>query len=306
MPIKNNQIIFIVGPTGVGKSDVGLLLAQHIGGEIIACDAMQVYKEIAIASDKPTVEQRSAVAHHCLDLVSVTEDFNVAQYAKAALAAIADVRKRGKVPILLGGSGMYMAVLLDGIFEDNIKDNELRESLEHEAKADGAALHERLTQLDPQSAANIHPNNVKRVIRALEVVMLTGQPLSAMQQKRSGLWGKEDVKIFGLNRPREILYERVDARVDRMFAQGLVDEIKKVIELPLSVTAAGMIGVVQVGGYLNEQYSLDHAVTIMKRDTRHYVKRQLTWFNREKRLQWIEIGPKDTPQSIVNQIIGQL
>ncbi len=298
-----SPIIFIVGPTGVGKSDAGLLLAKQLGGEIIACDAMQVYQEIAIASDKPTSQQRQTIPHHCLDLVSVTQDFNVAQYAKAALAAIADVRKRGKVPIVLGGSGMYMAVLLDGIFEDNIKDNELRESLEHEAKSDSLGLHERLKQLDPASAANIHPNNVKRVIRALEVVMLTGQPLSAMQQKRSGLWGKDEIKIFALNRPREILYERVDARVDRMFAQGLVEEIKKVIELPLSVTAAGMIGVVQVGGYLREQYSLDHAVTIMKRDTRHYVKRQLTWFNREKRLQWIEIGPKYTPQTIANQIV---
>ncbi len=300
---QQSKIIFIVGPSAVGKSTAGILLAKALNAEIVSCDAMQVYREVNIASDKPSLQVRSQIKHHALDLVSVTENFNVAQYAKEALKAISDIQARGKLPIVLGGSGMYMGILLDGIFDGNLTDAPLRETLEREAKQlGGLAMHERLHILDPKAAHVIHPNNLKRVIRALEVATLSGKPFSELQQQRSGLWSQYDIKVIGLNRPREILYERVDARVDHMFEAGLVEEIRAIHALDLSPTAQGLIGVNQVGGFLKGQYDLERAKYLMKRDTRHYVKRQLTWFNREERLQWIDIGLKDASSAVVKQI----
>ena len=187
--------------------------------------------------------------------------------------------------MIIGGSGMYMSVLLDGIFEGTVAEDDLREELTQELSAKGlAVLHERLKALDPQAAAKIHPNDPQRIIRALEVALSTGQPMSNLQQKREGLWGKMPIKIFALNRPRQELYQRVEARVEDMFAKGLVEEIKQVSALPLSTTARKIIGIPEVMGYLKGEYDLERAKYLMKLHTRHYVKRQLTWFRRDKRL----------------------
>ena len=170
--------------------------------------------------------------HHLVDIISVTEDFNVARYRQLAVAAIEDIQARGKTPLIVGGSGMYMSVLLDGIFEGISAEEDLREELTQELTVKGPAfLHERLKALDPQAAAKIHPNDPQRIIRALQVALSTGQPLSQLQQKREGLWGKMPIKIFALNRPREELYQRVEARIEEMFTKGLVEEIKQVSAL---------------------------------------------------------------------------
>jgi tRNA dimethylallyltransferase len=305
--MRGPVLIFIVGPTAAGKSEIGFCLAQRLKAEIICCDAMQVYREITIASDKPSARAMARVSHHLVDILSVTEDFNVARYRELAVPVIRDIQSRGKTSLIVGGSGMYMSVLLDGIFEGIIAEEDLREELAEDAKTKGLGfLHERLRSLDPQAAAKIHPNDPQRIIRALEVVLSTGQPLSRLQEKREGLWEKMPIKIFALNRPRQELYQRVEARVDAMFAGGLVEEIKKVSRLPLSMTARKIIGIPEVTGYLKGEHDLERAKYLMKLHTRHYVKRQLTWFRRDKRLTWIDIKQSDTNESIADQIESML
>ncbi len=300
-------LVFIVGPTAVGKSEIGLCLAKRLNAEIVCCDATQVYRQIAIASDKPIYQTRRLVAHHLTDVVSVTEDFNAARYRELAVSAIQDVQKRGQTALIIGGSGMYMSVLLDGIFEGPNTDDDLREELAEEQRAKGLGfLHERLKALDPQAAAKIHPNDPQRIVRALEVSLSTGQPLSRLQAKREGLWGKMPIKIFALDRPRQELYRRAEARVDEMFAKGIVEEIKKVSGLPLSQTARKIIGIPEVMGYLKGEYDLERAKYLMKLNTRHYVKRQLTWFRRDKRLTWIDIAPDQSVAQVADIIAMQI
>ncbi|MBI3602812.1 MAG: tRNA (adenosine(37)-N6)-dimethylallyltransferase MiaA [Candidatus Omnitrophica bacterium] len=299
-------LVFIVGPTAVGKSEVGILLAKQIGGEIISGDAMQVYREINIASAKPTRDDLTKVKHHCLNLVSVTEDFNVARFRREALKAIEDILSRGRRPVIVGGSGMYVSVLIDGIFEGSAGDEHLREQLEEEIKIQGTpALHERLKSLDTKAAAKIHAHDAKRIVRALEVVLSTKSPISKLQSQRQGLWGQYPIRIFGLNRPRVELYRRLEARIDKMFEQGLVKEIQKLSTLSLSPTAQTLIGIPQVQGYLQGEYDLERAKYLMKLNTRHYVKRQLTWFRREKRLEWINVD-NESAQDIVEDIIKKI
>jgi len=304
--MKEIPLIFIVGPTAVGKSEIGLGVARLFEGEIVCCDAMQVYREIAIASDKPSVLVRSQIPHHLVDILSVTQNFNAASFRQLAWGAIQDIQARGKRPLVVGGSGMYMSVLLDGIFEGTPADEDVRLELTQELQVRGPAfLHERLKGLDVQAAAKIHPNDPQRIIRALEVVISTGQLLSQLQPKREGLWGKMPIRLFALNRSREELYRRVEARIDDMFTRGLVEEIKQVAALPLSVSASKIIGIPEVMGYLKGEYDLARAKYLMKLNTRHYVKRQLTWFRRDKRLEWIDITPAQTAQQIAEIIVRQ-
>ena len=302
--MKDPAIIFIVGPTAAGKSETGLISAQHLNAQIVCCDAMQVYREISIANDKPTLKARALVPHHLVDIVPVTEEFNVARYRQLALDVIGQIHACGKIPLFVGGSGMYMSVLLDGIFEGAAADEDLRGELTRELAVQGPAfLHERLKALDPQAAVKINPNDPQRILRALEVVISTGQPLSQLQPKREGLWGKMPIKIFALNRPREELYQRVEDRVEEMFTKGLIEEIRQIASLPLSSTAQKLIGVPEVIEYLKGEYDLERAKYLMKLHTRHYVKRQLTWFRRDKRLTWLDIAPNQTPAQIADIIV---
>ena len=288
--MPDHPIVFIVGPTGVGKSEAAFALACQNNGEIISCDAMQVYREVNIACDKPSPQMQKAIPHHLLNVVSVAEDFDAARFRQLALKAIADIRRRGKTPIVCGGSGMYVTFLLDGIFEASPKDEELRQRLQKELDEQGAsALHSRLTQVDGAAAAKIHPNDAQRIVRALEVASTLGRPISDVQKERQGLWGTTSIKIFGLNRPRKELYERVEARVEKMFERALVDEVRALRDLKLSRTASAIIGIPEVMGHLKGEYDLARAKYLMKLNTRHYVKRQLTWFRRDQRVQWIDI-----------------
>ena len=299
--MKFPSLFFIVGPTGVGKSEISLSLAQKLNAEIISCDAMQVYQEIEIANDKPSQKARTQVIHHLVDIISVVEDFNVARFRQLALKAITDIQSRGKTPLIVGGSGMYMSVLLDGIFEGTSLKEEVREGLKNELlKVGPIVLHERLKSLDPKAALKIHPHDPQRIIRALEVAMSTGESITSLQSKRDGLWGKMPIKIIALNRSREELYTRVETRIDDMFTKGIVDEIKHISSLPLSITAQKIIGVPEIMGFLKGEYDLDRAQYLMKLHTRHYVKRQLTWFRRDKRLTWIDIAPRQSTIDLIN------
>jgi tRNA dimethylallyltransferase len=305
--MKQNRIIFIVGPTGVGKSAVAIELASILNTEIISCDAMQVYKEATIANDKPSPEDLKRVVHHCVDCVSVTEEFDVVQYRKKAIAAMEDIWQRSKIPLVVGGSGMYMAILLDGIFESAGQDPLIRKQLEEDAKVQGSLkLHARLKKVDPEAAAKISPNDERRIVRALEIYQTTRKPIAQVQKDRKGLWGKHDIKVFVLNRERAELYERVNARVDEMFRRGLVDEIRALKNLKLSRTAQGLIGLPEVGDHLDGKAGLDETKEAMKMNTRHYVKRQLTWFRKDKRLNWITIKPHETVADIAQKIAKEI
>jgi tRNA dimethylallyltransferase len=302
--VKNSlAVIFLVGPTAVGKSAVALELAPLLNAEIISCDAMQVYREALIASDKPSLEMRERVKHHLIDVVSVEDEFNAARYRELALVSMAQIHARGRVPLVVGGSGMYMMALLDGLFEGPEADLQLRVRLSsHEAED----LYAELKHVDPVAAEKIAPNDKKRIMRALEVFETTGVPISEQQKKREGIWGKYDIRVIGLERPREELYRRVEVRVDEMLHRGLVDEVRSLLTKKLSSTGSKIIGVPEVKGALNGAYDLDKARELIKLHTRHYVKRQMTWFRKDKRIEWLMIGQDDTVSVVVDKIMGLL
>lgn len=305
--MTNRKIIVLAGPTAVGKTEVAIELAKRIDGEIVSCDAMQVYREVSIVTSRPTPAQLRRVPHYLIGDVSVKQNFDVARYNRLARKAIREIMLRGKIPIVVGGSGLYIQILIDGIFKVKAADLQLRESLFAEAERFGVeALHRRLAALDREAADKIHPNNVKRVVRALEVCLSAKEPMSQLQKKRSGLWGKHDIRLFVLNRPREELYQRTDARVEKMVRQGLIKEIKKLNALPLSMTAGAIIGVEEMRGYLKGDWDLPHALEVMRKNTRHLVKRQLTWFRRDLRFQWVEISQGETPNQTARRIINKI
>ncbi len=298
-----NKIIFIAGPTSSGKTEVAVLLAQKIKGEIISCDSMQAYQEIRIVNNKPSSKILKKVPHHLIGIVSIEKEFDVAAYNKKALAAIRSIQKKKKIPVIVGGSGLYMGILLDGIFEEGPKNIKIRRELESLAMKEGKeVLFQKLLDCDPQAAARIHPNDLKRMIRALEVYLTNQKPLSDLQRNRQGLWGSYDIKMFCLDRDREKLYERINKKVDQMFKEGLVEEIRSLMNKAWSQTAQRIIGFREVREYLNGEYDLERAKYLVKLHTRHYAKRQLTWFRKEKRLQWITVHVHESPKHIAESI----
>ena len=294
------KIVFIVGPTAVGKTAVGLSIALQTPCEIISCDSMQVYREIAIASSKPSLTERKKVFHHLLDVISVEEKFDVAAFNKLATQAVEDILAKNKCPLIIGGSGMYVQVLLDGIFEAGGQDLALRQKLESQ---DVKILYEKLKKVDPAAATKIHANDLRRIVRALEVYETTKTPISKLQKQRAGLWGKYPVEIFGLNRDREELYDLINRRVDQMFDDGLVDEVQAIAGRKLSLTAQRIIGVSEGLSYLRKEKTLAEAKELMKMNTRRLAKRQLTWFRKDERIKWLMLKAGDTAKDISQKIL---
>lgn len=301
--INKHQIIFIVGPTAVGKTAVGILLAQELGGEIISCDSMQVYRGMRIASNKPSEEELNSVPHHILDVVPLTQHFDVVQFEQLARKHINDILNRGKAPIVVGGTGMYMKVLIDGIFDSDHVPEAIRQKVLQQIKEKGReAAHQQLALVDPVAAKKIHWNDERRLVRALEIFYATGRPISELQQQASGLADEHDVAIFGLTMDRKALYDRIDQRVEEMFEKGLVDEIRSVSHVVLSKTASAIIGVKEVKKFLAGEISFQEAKDEMKKNTRHLAKRQLTWFRAEQRIQWMDLSGIDHAQATVKII----
>lgn len=301
------KIIFIVGPTAVGKTDIAFRLAKEINGEIISCDAMQVYKEINIASNKPPAFMLKGIPHHLMNIISIEEDFDVARFNQLVQEAIKEIHKKNRAPIIVGGSGMYMQILLDGIFEAKGKrDDSLREQLKQEAQEKGTQfLYDVLQKKDPQAALKIHPNDLRRIIRALEVIVSEKESFSSLQRKRQGLWGKYTIPIFGLTRERKELYQRIESRVEKMFKEGIVEEIKNLRLVQWSPTADRIIGVREIQGYLRGEYDMERAKYLMKLNTRHLAKKQLTWFRKEKRIHWFVMNFNETNESVVEKIMKE-
>ena len=285
------MLIVVAGPTASGKSAAAVELARMIGGEIISADSMQVYRYMDIGSAKITKEEMMGVPHYLIDVADPTEEFDVVRYAHEAKAAISDILSRGKQPILCGGTGFYIqAVTRDIDFSETGALPEYREELTAYAAEHGnSALHEQLKNIDPVSYETIHPNNLKRVIRALEYYKETGMTISAHNEAERQRETPYDLHFFVLNDDRAVLYDRIDRRVDFMMAEGLYDEVMYLRQMGLTRDMVSMqgLGYKEMLDCMDGKYDLDEAVRILKRDSRHYAKRQITWFKREKDAVWI-------------------
>ena len=286
-------LLIIAGPTATGKSDAAVELATRMNGAVISADSMQVYKGMDIGSAKITQEEMRGVPHYLIDCIDPSESWNVVRFQQKAREAVREIAESGRLPILCGGTGFYIqALLYDVDFTQMEENSELRESLQKFADENGPeALHAMLAARDPASAAAIHPGNVKRVIRALEFAGGTGQSIAAHNQEQRAKEAAYDAVFLVLTMERKKLYERIDRRVDFMMERGLLAEVSALREagIPRDSTSMQGIGYKQIYGYLEGEYSLEEAVRLTKRDTRHFAKRQLTWFRREKNVRWVDL-----------------
>ncbi len=284
-------LIILTGPTASGKTALSVELAKRIGGEIISADSMQVYRHMDIGSAKVTVEEMDGVPHHLIDVLDPQDAFNVVTFQEMAKEAMQKIYSNGHIPIVAGGTGFYIQALLYDIdFTDNDGDMEYRHQLEEMANERGAeVLHAMLREVDPPSAEAIHANNVKRVIRALEFYKKTGQRISEHNEEERQKESPYNFAYYVLNMDRATLYDRIDLRVDKMLEAGLEEEVKHLIAMGCTRDMVSMqgLGYKEIIDYLNGELSLDEAVYILKRDTRHFAKRQLTWFKREKEVTWV-------------------
>lgn len=290
--MEKQPLIILTGPTAVGKTSLSIKLAKETGGEIISADSMQVYKYMDVGSAKIRPEEMQGVRHHLIDVLEPSEDFNVVTFQNLCKEAMQGIYGRKNLPILTGGTGFYIqSVLYDIDFTENEEDLAYRTELETIAKSQGAeVLHERLAKVDPASAEAIHANNIKRVIRALEFYEQTGTRISEHNEKEREKQSAYQSCYFVLTDEREKLYKQIDKRVDIMIEQGLVEEVKslKVRGLQRGQVSMQGLGYKEILAYLDGEISLDEAIYIIKRDTRHFAKRQLTWFRREREVIWID------------------
>ena len=302
----SNKIIVICGPTASGKTSLGVELAKRINGEIISADSMQVYKEMNIGTAKVTLDEMQGIPHHLIDFVNPSEEYNVSMYRDDALKKIEEIFQRGKTPIIVGGTGLYIDTLINGIeFSEIETDEEYRKQLEkliNEDENGKEILFEELRKIDEESANKIDKNNIRRVIRALEIYKVTGKTKS--QIDRESVKGTEyNFVVFGINLDREELYERINKRVDVMIVDGLIDEVKNVCsKYKLSKTALQALGYKEVIEYFNNEISYDEMVEKIKRESRRYAKRQMTWFRHINNIIWLEGNDKE---SMLDKIISK-
>ena len=284
-------LIVLTGPTAVGKTSLSISLAKAVNGEIISADSMQVYKKMDIGSAKIRSEEMQGIPHYLVDVLEPEEEFHIVKFQQMAKKAMEDIYSRGKIPILVGGTGFYIqAVTKDIDFTEAQQENDYRKELEVLAEEKGGEhLHDMLRKVDPVSADAIHAHNVKRVIRALEFYNQNGSPISAHNEEQKQHESPYNLAYFVLNMPRELLYERIDLRVDQMMKEGLLEEVSRLKEEGCHRGMVSMqgLGYKEILAYLDGEYPLEEAVRVLKRDTRHFAKRQLTWFRREQELTWV-------------------
>lgn len=288
---KKKLLIILTGPTAVGKTNLSIALAKKINGAVISADSMQVYKGMDIGSAKITPEEMQGIKHYLVDIQNPDEPFDVVRFQKLAKKALSEIYRNGQIPIVVGGTGFYIQALLYDIdFTSQDEDPSLRQYYESLAKENGAHyLHELLQKVDPVSAAQIHENNMKRVIRALEFYEKTGTPISEHNARERQKQSPYDFRYFVLNDDRSKLYARIEQRIDQMLECGLIDEVKELKRQGFTKDMVSMqgLGYKEILSWLNGEISFDEAVYILKRDTRHFAKRQLTWFRRERDVIWI-------------------
>ncbi len=302
------KILAIAGPTASGKTALSIELAKSFNGEVISCDSMQIYKYMDIGTAKPTSDEMAGVVHHLIDFVEPYDEFSCADYCVLAKQKIDEITLKGKLPIFCGGTGLYLDnVISNTVFSDAGRDDEYRAKLEKELELYGAIrLHEKLVDCDPVSAQKIHPNNTKRVIRALEIYHTTGIAKSEWDSRSISEESPYDSTVICLDyRNRETLYKRIDKRVDIMIENGLLDEVKNIIyekNIVLSSTAQQGIGYKEIIDYLNGKCSLDEAIERIKQGTRNYAKRQLTWFRRNKKAHFVFVDDFNSFDEVVSYV----
>lgn len=302
-------LVILTGPTAVGKTALSIRLAKAIGGEIISADSMQVYRYMDIGTAKIKPEETEGIPHHLIDVLNPTEDFNVTVFQAMAKQAIHAIYSKGRIPIVAGGTGFYIQSLLYDISFEETEVSSYREKLTAYYETYGAhALHEELKKVDPVSYEEIHENNVKRVIRALEFYHDTGYPISEHNRTQRQKESPYNFEYFVLNDDREALYRRIEERIDAMIEQGLIAEVQKLLDYgckPDMISMQGL-GYKEIISYLNGACSLEEAVYILKRDTRHFAKRQLTWFRREKEVTWIDRTVFSSEDEILDYMLKRL
>lgn len=301
------KIIVIVGPTASGKSKVAMEVAERFKGEIVNADSMQVYRYMDIGTAKPSEEDRERVRHHLIDIRNPDEDFDAARFRDEASKAIIDIDGRGLIPIIVGGTGLYIKALTEGLFDVPEADKALRERLRKEIEESGlSVLYKRLMDVDPEAAAKIGPHNSHRIIRALEVFYLTGRPISLYQKEHSFSERPYISLKIGLLKERGILYKDIDERVEGMIKAGFIEEVSGMVTMGYGPNLKAMqsIGYCHICSYLKGDYTLEEAVTLIKRDTRHYAKRQMTWFRRDNEITWFDVYEGDHLEHIFSKVRG--
>lgn len=297
-------LLAIVGPTASGKSRLGILLAERLNGEIISADSRQIYKHLNIGTAKPTQKELHQVPHHFIDIIDLDHDYSAGEYGLQAHAKIVELFRHDKQPILIGGSGLYVRAVVDGLFEGPGKNNEIREQLENEARSVGSkALYEKLKRLDPDSASKMDSTKVRRIIRALEVYYTSGRPISELQKIHETKPPFETIQ-FGIKWNRQQLYDRINERVDQMLSAGLVNEVKELLKQGYTrdTNALNTVGYKEVLDFLEGKISEREMVELIKRNTRRFAKRQLTWFRADRRIRWIPVDEKSNWENIAESI----
>ena len=301
-----SKLLCLLGPTAVGKTEIAIQLAQRLNAEIVSVDSRQIYRQMDIGTAKPTPEEQRAARHHLIDCVDISEPFSVADYQSLADTAIADIHNRGKRVLLVGGAGLYFRAIVDGLFEGPGANPALRKRLEAEATQNGVdSLHKRLQTCDPESADRIHPNNLVRVIRALEVYELTGTPMSELQQQWQPETQRYPFIAFGLTMPRALLYHRIEQRVDVMLANGLIAEVESLLAAGYARDSVALqsFGYRELIAYLNGDCTYLEAISQLRQNTRRFAKRQLTWFRKDTRIEWLD---RESISDNVGVILGKV
>ena len=297
-------MILVLGVTASGKARLGFELARTLDGEIVSVDSMKVYRRMDIGTAKPSQEAQQQVRHHLIDVVEPSESFSVGLFLEKALAAIDDIRGRGKTVVAVGGTALYIKALLYGLFEGPGGDERIRAELREQAEREGLVrLHEALRRIDPEAASRIDPNDAKRIIRALEVYRLTGKPISSFQKQFDAGRPMHDWTIIGLRRDKVEESRRMNARVKRMIDAGLVEEVRslRAEEKPLSQQARCAIGCAEIIEYLEGRLSLDDAIEQIKKNTRRLAKGQRTWFKTFKQVNWIDVEPEEPAEHVIER-----
>lgn len=307
-------LLVIIGPTAVGKTALGIELAKKFDGEIISGDSMQIYRGMDIGTAKPTVEEMAGIPHHMIDILNPDQDFSVAKFQEMVANLISEIVQRGRLPILVGGTGLYVGSVMDHYdFSKVAEDQDFRQSMEQLALTlEPGQLHRQLAQVDPEAACKLHPNDTRRVIRALEVYHVSGVPISKHQYLHSQRTPKYNLFIAGLTMDRGRLYNRINQRVDKMVAEGLLREVQTLLDQGYSPGSQALkgLGYKELIAYLRGEYDLEEALRLLKRDTRHFAKRQLTWFRRDQRINWYDVEEyrkiSELAEEIGQKVAGQL
>ena len=308
MAFSQQKLVIVCGPTGSGKTGFAIELARRIGGEIVGADSMQIYRYMDVGTAKPTAEEQAATPHHMIDIVDPDQDFDAAAYAELAFEAVQQIFNRGGIPFVVGGTGFYIKALLYGLFPKGPSDPEIRRILNQTAESEGTAvMHRRLAEIDPDAADRIHANDTYRIVRALEVHAITGEPLSVFQKRHGFRESRFKTLEIGLSWPRPVLYDRINRRVDAMMEEGFLDEVRQLLARGYRRDLKSMqsLGYRHLTEVIEDGIPLADALETLKRDHRRYAKRQMTWFRPRPAVHWLAPTQTDMAEALIRAFLSK-